>query len=273
MKNTLAIITVIYNNYLVLEDFFSSLNQQTNKNFKVFITNLSENKKSINYHNVEVLSAKNLGYGFGVNQGLKRSIKKGYSNFVIVNSDIIFSKDFVEECFQSLKKYSKSIIGGKIYYAPGYEYYKKYKKNELGKVIWYAGGYIDWKNVVTPHLGVDQVDKEEFNQLREVDFITGCLMVFNKTILDIVGFFDEKYFLYYEDADYCIRAKKAGIKLIYNPKIIIWHKNAQSTQGSGSIIHQKYQEKNRLIFGLKYAPLKIKILLIKNWFFSKVKLR
>ena len=61
-------------------------------------------------------------------------------------------------------------------------------------------------------------------------------------------------------------AKKAGVKLFYDPSIIIWHKNAQSTGGSGSKLQQKYQRINRLRFGLKYAPIKTKLHLIKNYF-------
>ena len=91
-------------------------------------------------------------------------------------------------------------------------------------------------------------------------------MCFDKHVIDNIGFLNESYFLYFEDADYCEKAKRNNIALYYDPNIVIWHKNAQSTQGSGSKIHVKYQKKNQLKYGLKYAPFKTKIHLLKNYF-------
>lgn len=163
----------------------------------------------------------------------------------------------------------RTIGGGKIYYADGFEYHKEYAKNDLGNVIWFAGGKIDWNHVITSHVGVDEVDEGQFNEEKEVDFLTGCMMFFDKAALDVVGFWDESYFLYYEDADWSVRAKKAGIRLVYTPRVTLWHKNAQSTDGAGSSIHTKYQEKNRVKFGLAYAPLRTKLHLLKNLFWHK----
>jgi len=87
----------------------------------------------------------------------------------------------------------------------------------------------------------------------------------DKSAIDKLGYWDETYFLYFEDSDFCVRAKRMGIKLIYDPRIILWHKNSQSTGGPGSKIHEKYQRINRLRFGIKYAPLKTKLHLIKQW--------
>ncbi len=66
-------------------------------------------------------------------------------------------------------------------------------------------------------------------------------MAYDKKIYEKVGKWDESYFLYYEDADFCERALKKQISLIYDSTIMLWHKNAQSTGGSGSSLHQKYQ--------------------------------
>ncbi len=114
---------------------------------------------------------------------------------------------------------------------------------------------------------MDEVDTGKYDKFEETDFVNGALMCFDKKVIDTIGFWDEKYFLYFEDADFCVRAKRAGIKLYYDPTIVVWHKNAQSTGGSGSLIHQNYQTKNRLRFGLKYAPLRTKIHLLKNYLF------
>lgn len=273
MAHKLAIITVVYQNYIILKDFFQSFEEQTDGNFKIFLADLSDIKKPIKTQlQSTIIELDNRGYAYGISLGLKEAIKQSFDKFCIINNDTFVDKNFVKNVLDSIINHPSSILGGKIYYAPSYEYHKeRYSKKDLGKVLWYAGGQVDWNHALTKHLGVDEVDKGKCNKLTETDFVTGCLMIFDKNVVDKVGFWDEDYFLYYEDADYCERAKRKGVKLFYDPSIIIWHKNAGSTAGSGSAIHQKYQEKNRLRFALKYGPLKTKLHLIKNYIYSHLK--
>jgi len=273
INKKIGFITVNYDQYQQTKEFLDSLNLLKNKeNAWVYIADVSSKKGLINTKkypfSITLEKKENKGYAFGVNCGLRFFLDKGVEQFCVVNNDILFDKDFLIKVEKTFEK--ADIFGGKIYYAKGFEYHKnRYKKNELGKVLWYAGGGFDWDNALTFHRGVDEVDQGQYDNFEETEFITGCLFCFNKKVVETVDFWDESYFLYFEDADYCVRAKKKGFKLYYNPKIIIWHKNALSTGGPGSFLHQKYQRKNRLIFGLKYAPFKTKIHLILNYLFSK----
>ncbi|MBI2430864.1 MAG: glycosyltransferase family 2 protein, partial [Candidatus Levybacteria bacterium] len=157
------------------------------------------------------------------------------------------------------------IVVPKIYFAKGYEFHKdRYKKGELGKVIWYAGGIIDWDNVVGKHRGVDEVDNGQYDQVEPTEFASGCCFLVKIEVFEKVGFFDEKYFLYYEDADLSMRINKAGHAIMYVPKAILWHKNAGAAGGSGSTLQDYYITRNRLIFGMRYAPLRSKLALIKQ---------
>lgn len=276
MAHTLAILTVIYENYNVFEDFLASLRKQKNRDFHLFIADLSDNKKKLDISEIPftLIEAENRGYAYGVNLGLQKALNEGCTKFCVMNYDTFFSEDFVDNVLSSLKNHPNSIIGGKIYYAPGYEYHQdRYTKNDLGKVLWYAGGEIDWAHATTPHTGVDEVDNGKYDTVREVTFVTGCLLCFDKSVIETVGFLDSSYFLYYEDADYSARALKKGIKIFYDPKIVLWHKVSQITEGSGSSFHQKYQDKNRVIFGLKYAPWRTKIHLLKNFFLAKINIK
>ncbi|MFA5771075.1 MAG: glycosyltransferase family 2 protein [Patescibacteria group bacterium] len=268
----IGLITVNYNQYQLTREFLDSLaTVKDANNLSVFIADVSSKKETIKIANypmkVIVKSLPNNGYAFGINEGTKYFLEKGLDKFCAINNDVFFDRNFFIHAHLGFEK--ADIFGGKIYYATGYEYHKKYQKKDIGKVLWYAGGINDWNNVYTTHRGVDEVDNKQFNKFEETDFITGCMLFFNKKVIDQIGFWNEKYFLYFEDSDFCERAKIAGFKLFYNPKIIIYHKNAQSTGGSGSSIHQKYQRKNRLIFGLKYAPIRTRLHLIKNYLFGK----
>lgn len=272
MNNKIAIITVLYNNYDVIQDFMTSLEKQTNRNWELFIADLSDNPQKLDGYDIpfHIIPAENKGYAHGVNVGLKEALSNGIEKFVVINDDVFFKEDFIENIALSFKKNASSVIGAKIYYAPGFEFHKdRYEKKDIGKVLWYAGGSVDWNHALTFHRGVDEVDTGQFDTKEETGFITGCLTCFDKNVVDTIGFWDDEYFLYYEDSDFCERAKRAGIKLIYDPHIILWHKNAQSTGGSGSTIHTSSQKKARLRFGLKYAPLRTKLHLLKNYLLGR----
>lgn len=268
----IGLITVNYNQYQLTREFLESLaNIKNPKNTSVFIADVSTKKEILKVpsypFNVITKELPNRGYAYGINEGIKYFLKHKINKLCAINNDIYFDKNFLLEAEKGFEK--ADIFGGKIYYAPGFEFHKEYKKNDIGKVLWYAGGINDWANVYTTHRGVDQVDRGQFNKFQETDFITGCMLFFNKRVVDEIGLWNEKYFLYYEDSDFCERAKQSGFKLFYNPNIVIYHKNAQSTGGSGSSLHSKYQKKNRIIFGLKYAPFRTKIHLIKNYLMGK----
>lgn len=257
----------MYRNYTILNGFFASFEKQTDKNFRIYVADLSDEKKDYPYPPFATLiPGDNKGYAHGVNIDIKKAVADKAAQFAVINNDVEVAPDFVAATKKSIIDHPASLIGGKIYYGAGYEYHQdRYAKADLGHVIWYAGGICDWKNAVTMHRGVDEVDKGQFDKLEPTEFITGCLTCFDAGVIDKIGLWDESYFMYYEDADYCERAKRHGVPLFYDPSIVIWHKNAASTGGSGSSLHTKYQRKNHVIFGLRYAPLRTKIHLVKNF--------
>jgi len=267
MQKKIALISVVYENYSILDDLFTSLDKQSNINFHLYLADLSTTKKSIPAKPyLTVINAENKGYAYAVNHGLKEAQRANCKHFVIINSDIILDERFVEMCFSAFAAHPASLITGKIYYAKGYEYHKnRYTKNELGKVLWYAGGSFDWKNALTPHRGVDEMDKGQYNTVEQTEFVTGCLIGFDEQALNKIGYWQEDYFLYYEDADYSVRAQRAKVPAFYDPHIVIWHKNGQSTEGPGSKYQQHLQKKNQLKFGLRFAPLRTKLHLLLNY--------
>jgi|SRR3989338_907460 len=269
--NPLVLITVNYDNYSDTDAFVESLLKQTSRDFKLVVVDISKNKIKKKYPTfTHIIPAENKGYAHGLNVGLRFALGQGFERFSFINNDTKVKSNFIAQVTRSLSENPSSLIGGKIYYYPGFEYHNgKYAKKDVGKVIWYAGGILDWRNVFTIHRGVDEVDKGQYDTFETTDFVTGCLMNFDKSFFSNVGYMDESYFLYYEDADWCERTKQKKCKIFYDPKIVIWHKNGQSTGGSGSMLQIKYQERNRIKFGLRHAPWRTKIHLIKNYFIRR----
>jgi GT2 family glycosyltransferase len=211
-------------------------------------------------------TGENLGFAGGNNFGIEYAMKNGADYIMLLNNDTYVEKNLVKELFSAFQAESNvGIIAPKIYFAKGFEFHKNnYAKEDLGKVFWYAGGIMDWKNVIGRHRGVDEVDNGQYEKIEDTDFATGCCFFTSVEVLQKVGVLDEKLFLYYEENDLCQRVKKYGYRIIYAPKAILWHKNAQSTGGSGSALQDYFITRNRLWFGMRYASLRAKTALIRE---------
>ncbi|MCJ7804571.1 glycosyltransferase family 2 protein [Patescibacteria group bacterium] len=208
---------------------------------------------------------KNMGFTGGNNLGIKKALENKADFVFLLNNDTLLDKNLLGELLKALKTDKKiGILSPKIYFAPGYEFHKgRYLKKDQGKVIWYAGGLLDWQNIIASHQGVDEVDHGQYNQIIPVDFTSGCGMLVKKEVFGKVGFFDERYFLYWEDVDFCQRAKRAAYKIIFVPSAKVWHANAGSSEVGGKL-HDYYMTRNRMFFAFKYTSLKMKFALIRE---------
>ncbi|MBN1168608.1 glycosyltransferase family 2 protein [Candidatus Woesebacteria bacterium] len=212
-----------------------------------------------------IRNGENMGFAGGNNVGIKIMQKEKVDYTLILNNDTLVDRNFFKELLSYAKKNTKfGILSPKIYFAKGYEYHKKrYKRQDLGKVIWAAGGEMDWENVFGKNQGVDVVDKGQYERIKEVDFSTGAAMLLSRKLIEKVGLFDDRYFMYFEDADLITRALKSGFKNYYVPKAVVWHKVARSS-GIGSDLNDYFITRNRLLFGTMFAPLRSKLALYKE---------
>lgn len=273
----IAIVILNFNGEDDTKECLWSIDNLSKKNFKILSIVIDNGSKEVfkidgsDFKTGElkiIRSENNLGFTGGNNLGIKYALEKKADYILIINNDTIIDPRLIEELLAiSEKNETSGIIGPKIYFAKGREFHKeRYKNSELGKVIWYAGGVMDWKNIVGYHRGVDEVDNAQYEQEVETDFASGCCMFIKKEVFEKIGFFNEKYFLYYEDSDFNQRAKKANYKIIYAPKAILWHKNARSAGGSGSTLQDYYITRNRLLFGFRYGSFRAKAALVKESF-------
>lgn len=217
--------------------------------------------------NVELLrSESNLGFTGGTNLGIQDSLAFFQPDYVLLlNSDTVLKPDFLVKLHSAAKERPDvGMYNPMVYFAKEYEYHSEsYKNQDLGNIIWYAGGSIDWTHLAGFHRGVDEIDRGQFllehtDQL-ESDFATGCCVLVRRELIETIGFMDDSYFLYWEDVDYSIRARRAGFKIMLEPSSIIWHKNAGSSDGAGSRLQQYYQTRNRFAIGFRYGTWRTKL--------------
>jgi len=208
----------------------------------------------------------NSGFTGGYNAGIKKALQDGADYVLIVNNDTTADPDLLSNMLDVLEQ--DKIIGvtvPKIYFAKGHEFHKdRYNEKELGKVFWYAGGHTDWNHIKSVHRGVDEVDHGQYDKTEEVTFATGCCMLFKREVLEKVGVFDEKYFLYYEDADINERVRRVVYAIYYVPSAVLFHVNASSTGGAGSSMQDYFITRNQMLFGMHYAPLRAKVALVRQ---------
>ena len=268
------VVTVDFNTHKETHDWIGSIENLNHKGIDLqiviidnaskdpFILEKNEKKENIHFLRSEV----NTGFTGGNNIGMRYAMQNGADYIMLVNNDTIADKHLLTELLHVLDSDEKiGITTPKIYFAKGHEFHKdRYKKDELGKVFWFAGGYTDWKNITSVHRGVDEVDHGQYDKIEPVTFASGCCMLIKAEVLRKVGLLDAKYFLYFEDADLDERIIRAGYKIVYVPSAVLWHINAASSGGSGNNLQDYFITRNRMLFGMRYAPLRSKVALIRE---------
>jgi GT2 family glycosyltransferase/glycosyltransferase involved in cell wall biosynthesis len=182
-------------------------------------------------------NGENLGYSGGNNVGLRYAIAQGADYALLLNNDTIVDPTFLRILVDAAETDPLiGMAGPTIYY------------HEHPDVIWSAGGAIDWQRGSTWMVGLDERDEGQFGaEPRAVDFVTGCAMLVRRTVMEQVGLLDERFFAYYEETEWCVRAARAGYKILHVPPAWMWHKISPSTRADSPLVHY-YMTRNRLLF-------------------------
>jgi len=207
-------------------------------------------------------SEANLGFTGGNNLAIKSALDTYNSDYILLlNNDTYVESNFLVKLHeQALAHPEQGMICPKIYFARDREFHHdNYTPAERGNVIWYGGGSIDWPNLLAFHRGVDEVDRGHFDLQLTSDFATGCCILIRREVLEKIGLFDERFFLYLEDVDLSVRTQEWGYQIGFCSTAKVWHVNAGSSGGSGSPLHQYYQTRNRILFGFKHGSWRIRL--------------
>ena len=190
---------------------------------------------------VEIVeSGKNRGYAGGMNVGVRRALLTDAAHILVLNSDTLVETATMALLVGELERDpSAGAATGTFYYSP-----------ETTR-IWYAGGDLVWwrANAVTrrsaPAGGV-----RESGVVQRVSFLTGCAILFRAASLRAAGLFDERFFMYQEDAELCARFVMRGHRLLYVPRAVLYHK---MTVDEETPLKVYFTMRNRLLL-LESAP-------------------
>lgn len=247
-QKRIGVVTVTYNSASVISDFMDSLLKQTHTDFILYVVdNVStdETLKRISEYQdsriVLVTNLTNLGVAEGNNIGIRAALRDGCSSVLLINNDTVFDAMLFSELLAGLERHQCEMVVPKILYSDDPE------------KIWSAGGYLSRLRASARHFGFDKRDNGKFDHPRLVNYNPTCCMLIKKDVFHRVGMMDAKYFVYFDDTDFCLRAHCAGIRLFYVPKARLLHKVSSLTGGESAFTVQ-YSTRNHVYYLLKNFP-------------------
>ena len=162
---------------------------------------------------VEILESKeNLGFAGGINLGVGRALAAGAQSILILNNDTIIDKAMIRHLIRTVADHPTAGIVG-----PVIRHY-----DDPGR-IWRIGDR-EYRFLPMPLRLSESALSRAGGEPFAVDYVTGCGMLVRSRVFETIGLFDTDHFMYFEDADFCRRARQAGFGIWLDPKAEMWHK-------------------------------------------------
>jgi len=241
----LSIIIVSFNTKKLLKDCLASIFQNGFKG-KLEVIVIDNNSTDGSALMVEkdfkdaflIKNKENLGFAKAINQGIKKSKGKF---ILLLNSDILLKKNSLNSMVSFAKKKSSlGAVGGRLLDVDGSVQGSCFYLPTLWRAIINSKIFLKY----TPQ-GKSPV---------EVEVISGAVFLIPRKVIKKIGLLDERYFLYFEDLDYCRRIKKAGFKVFYFPQAEFIHFHGASGKSIPQQTHQWLVESSKLYHGkFKYS--------------------
>ena len=238
-----SIILVSYNTRDLTENCLRSVYEKTSDiNFDVWVIDNASSDGSAQmikdkFPQVNLIeSSENLGFGRANNV----VINKVQSKYVfLLNTDTILLNNAVKILYDVMEKPKNVDVG-----ACGGQLYNR------DMTLQYSTGEFDTlAKLCKKTLGIKIKDKISHSVRGEPDYIIGADLMLRKSALDKCGVFDERFFMYGEEAELCLRLKKNGYKMRFNPKSQILHYGGASSYSQNTQIQvEKMILKNVILF-------------------------
>ena len=163
----------------------------------------------------------NRRFAAGNNAGLRRALERGADAVLLLNNDTEADAGLLERLLLALEQDpAAGAAGPLIYFAPPSDR------------IWYAGGECRVGAGLSYHRGIRDRDRGQYRVVETTGYLTGCCLLAWREAWERVGLLDERYYIYSEDCDWCLRARRAGYRLLFVPTARLWHKVSASSGAS-----------------------------------------
>jgi hypothetical protein len=188
------------------------------------------------YPDIRIIrSEENLGFAGGNNLGLARMLDDGVEAAFLINDDAVVERD----------TFAGLVSGGYDDPTVGVLAPKVLVHSKPG-VIWSAGGNIDPMTGISAQRHCGEHDDGQADEPSEIDYAVGCAMLVRAEAIREVGMMDTRYFMYYEEVDWCRRIREAGYRILYVPRSRVTHKVSLNDGGRNRAAY--YFARNRLLY-------------------------
>jgi GT2 family glycosyltransferase len=238
-----SVLILSWNGETYLPDCLNAVMAQSHAPHEVILVDNASTDGSVelvaaNFPQVRIIcNDEHLGFAGGMNVGLKEATG---DIAVLLNQDTVVREDWLAELVKAVEADEHiGIAGCKILYTDG-------------QTIQHAGGYLEYPLGLAHHYGYGELDQGQWDQQREVEYVTGTAMAIRLEVLERIGYLDDDFFpAYFEDADLCLRARQAGYKVVYVPTAALLHHESASTE-TETVEQHYYYHRNRLRLLLKH---------------------
>jgi GT2 family glycosyltransferase len=207
----------------------------------IVVDNASENDEASKLETeysgfIELIrNGRNLGFAGGANVGIRAAIEAGTDYVLLLNNDVTADPGFLEAMVTAAGRYkSLAALSPRAYF------------HEPRDVIYSTGGMVNLWTGVARQIGRGEKDDARFDRPGRRDYADGLCMLIPVEALEKVGLLDEEYFAYWEETDWCVRAREKGLRCYYVPEARVWHKAERSKRASDSFNY--HYRRNALMF-------------------------
>lgn len=192
-----------------------------------------------------IVNATNLGFAEGNNVGIRRAMEQGAEHVLILNNDTTVDPHAVGRLVAEATRLDDAgAVCPLIYFA------------EPADLIWFAGADFDPRRGFPGRVtGYRERDSGQHAITRPVDRLTGAAMLVTRDAIIRTGMFDGDLFFLYEDVDWSLRMREAGLRLYLVPAAKIWHRVAATQGDEHSTLSMYYGTRNQLVVCRRHAPL------------------
>lgn len=234
-----GVVVLNYNGVRVLPGLLDSLERLKYPDFRVFLVDNASTDGSLalarSYLDklpMEVIeNRENLLFSAGNNVGIGRALEWGADYVFLLNNDTLVPQSILTELAGFVGSNPRAGIAGPMIHF-----------GEPVGTIWGAGGRVSlWWGLVR-HRGIREKDVGQFSEPAKVDYVSGAAMMIRREVTDRIGMLDTDFPMYYEDTDFCFRARKAGFETWYVPTRPVIHlvSVAAGGQASGFKIRRRF---------------------------------
>lgn len=242
------VILVNWNGRAVTLDCLASLGRVLHPALRVLVVDNASTDGSVDairaaHPGVEILQMQeNLRFAGGNNAGMRHALAAGAERIVLLNNDTTVAPDFLEKLEARLTADpATGMVVPKIYY------------HTAPDLLWYAGGHISFWRGELRHAGIREPDRGQFDRSGDTEYATGCCVLVPRGVIDRAGMLDEGYVMYTEDADWSLRIRKAGFRVVYEPAARVWHKVSVSSGGHLSAFKLRHKLRSNIRFFVRHA--------------------